>query len=120
MTGLFKRLFSRNSDEHALLIKVDKKLNRTVLENNIPTLEQLIKWGLDITLAKLIKEYCMQHGVGEQSGFIAKLLLRLNDESDVLSVASIDILQNEIDELSFENLVLFNDFIDKLDKLEVK
>jgi Ca-activated chloride channel family protein len=120
MTGLFKRLFSRNSSEHALLIKVDKKLSRTVLENNIPTLEQLIKWGLDITLAKLIKEYCMQHGIGEQSGFIAKFLLRLNDESDILSVASIDILQNKIDELRYENLVLFNGFIDKLNKLEVK
>ena len=119
LSSLFKRLFSRSSTEHALLIKVDKKLNRTVSKDNIPTLEQLIKWGLDNDISELIQAYFKQHGIVEQFAFIAKVLIWMNDEQDVLSAASVEVLRNQIKASTYEDFVLFSAFIDELGEIDM-
>jgi hypothetical protein len=118
LTGLFNKLFSRYPSEHTLLIKVNKKLCRTVSKDNIPTLEQLIKWGLNSDISELIQAYFTQHGIGEQSAFIVKFLIWMNAEQNVLSAANIEMLENKIDELDFGTFLWLDDFIDELDEFE--
>lgn len=116
-TGLFKRLFSRTSVEHALLIKVDRKLSRALSKPTIPTLEQLIKWGLDNDIAESIREYCIHHSIDDPAFFIAKFLLWLNGKQQELSAESEAILQMKIKQSTYEDFVLFSAFVDELDKL---
>ncbi|WP_040521561.1 VWA domain-containing protein, partial [Aliiglaciecola lipolytica] len=113
------RSSSEDAFESLLLKKVDKKLTRTLLKGRIPSLKILKAWGLNQDIAEAIEAYFIQHNLDDQLCYLAKALLWLNDEQNVLSTASINILQSKIDGSTPSDLAAMDGFIQKLDEVEV-
>ena len=118
-TLLSKISASGDGFESVVLKKVDKKLTRTLLKGKIPSLEILITWGFNQDIADAIQEYFNQHKISDPQCYLAKVLLWLNSQQDILSSASIDILQNKVDGAAPKDLVAMAPFIRKLEEIDV-
>jgi len=115
----FRKSSPEDSFESLVLKKVDKKLTRTLLKGRIPSLKVLKAWGLNQDLAEAIEAYFNQHNIDDPLCYKAKALLWLNDEHNVLSATSIDILQSKIDGATSTDLVAMDAFIQILNEVDV-
>ena len=115
----FRKSSPEDSFESLVLKKVDKKLNRTLLKGRIPSLKILKAWGLDQDIIEAIEAYFDQHNIDDPLCYLAKALLWLNDEHNVLSAASIDILQRKVDCSAPSDLAAMDAFIQMLEEVDV-
>lgn len=115
----FRKSAPEDSFESLVLKKVDKKLTRTLLKGRIPSLKILKAWGLNQDIAEAIEAYFNQHNIDDPLCYLAKTLLWLNAEQNLLSTASIDILQSKIDGATSTDLAAMDAFIQILDDVEV-
>ena len=106
-----KRSVSEDAFESLMLKKVDKKLTRTLLKGRIPSLKILIVWGLNQDIAAAIQDYFTQHKISDPLCYLAKVLLWLNGQQNILCTASIEILQNKIDGAAPADLATMDSFI---------
>ncbi len=115
----FRKPSPEDSFESLVLKKVDKKLTRTLLKGRIPSLKILKTWGLNQDIIEAIEAYFEQHNIDDPMCYLAKALLWLNDEHNVLSTASIDILQRKVDGSSSKDLEAMDPFIQMLEDVDV-